>query len=108
MNRLKISNRLTAFDLLFFCIPQVPNLRNLGGGGIPFLFDTLQQLLTVFRVETWDGTCTHCRNDAKSASLLCYNWNFRNPENAKKYHGQIVTEGFSSEILKNEEALFKV
>lgn len=33
---------------------------------------------------------------------------FRNSENAKKYQGQILTEGFSSEILKNEEGLYRV
>jgi cell division protein FtsN len=33
---------------------------------------------------------------------------FRNPENAKKHQGQILTEGFSSEILKNEEGLYRV
>src|SRR4030043_1454208 len=31
---------------------------------------------------------------------------FRNPENAKKYQGQILKDGFSSEILKNEEGLY--
>jgi cell division protein FtsN len=33
---------------------------------------------------------------------------FRNPENAKKYQGQILKDGFSSEILKNEEGLYRV
>jgi cell division protein FtsN len=33
---------------------------------------------------------------------------FRNPENAKKYQRQILKEGFSSEILKNENGLNRV
>jgi len=33
---------------------------------------------------------------------------FRNPENAKKYQGQLLDDGFSSEILKNEEGLYRV
>ncbi len=33
---------------------------------------------------------------------------FRNPDNAKKYQGQILKKGFSSEILKNEAGLFRV
>ena len=33
---------------------------------------------------------------------------FRNPDNAKKYQGQILKKGFSSEILKNEAGLYRV
>jgi cell division protein FtsN len=33
---------------------------------------------------------------------------FRNPENAKKYQAQILKEGFSSEVLKNEAGLYRV
>lgn len=33
---------------------------------------------------------------------------FRNPDNAKKYQGQILNEGFSSVILRNEEGLYRV
>jgi len=33
---------------------------------------------------------------------------FRNPDNAKKYQGQILKNGFSSEILKNEAGLYRV
>ena len=33
---------------------------------------------------------------------------FRNPDNAKKYQVQILKEGFRSEILKNEEGLYRV
>jgi cell division protein FtsN len=33
---------------------------------------------------------------------------FRNPENAKKYQGEILKEGFSSEVLRNEEGLYRV
>jgi cell division protein FtsN len=33
---------------------------------------------------------------------------FRNPENAKNYKEKILKEGFSSEILKNEEGLYRV
>lgn len=33
---------------------------------------------------------------------------FRNPENAKKYQGQLTDDGFSSEIIKNEAGLYRV
>lgn len=33
---------------------------------------------------------------------------FRNPDNAKKYQGQILNKGFSSEILKNDSGLYRV
>lgn len=33
---------------------------------------------------------------------------FRNLENVKKYQGQILKDGFSSEILKNEQGLYRV
>jgi len=33
---------------------------------------------------------------------------FRYPENAKKYQMQILTEGFNSEILRNEAGLYRV
>lgn len=33
---------------------------------------------------------------------------FRNPDNAKRYQGQLLKKGFSSEILKNEAGLYRV
>lgn len=33
---------------------------------------------------------------------------FRNPENAKKYQGQLTGDGFTSEIIKNEAGLYRV
>lgn len=33
---------------------------------------------------------------------------FRNPENSKKHQEQIKKEGFSSEVLKNDEGLYRV
>jgi cell division protein FtsN len=33
---------------------------------------------------------------------------FKNPDNAKKYQGQILKKGFSSEILKNEAGFYMV
>lgn len=33
---------------------------------------------------------------------------FRNPDNAERYQGQILKKGFSSEILKNEDGLYRV
>ena len=33
---------------------------------------------------------------------------FRNPDNAKKYQGQILKRGFNSEILKNQAGLYRV
>jgi cell division protein FtsN len=33
---------------------------------------------------------------------------FRNPDNAKKYQTQVLKDGFSSEILKNEEGLYRL
>jgi cell division protein FtsN len=33
---------------------------------------------------------------------------FRNPNNAKNYQKQIETDGFSSELLKNENGFFRV
>ena len=33
---------------------------------------------------------------------------FSNPENAKKYQGQLSGDGFSSEIIKNEAGLYRV
>jgi cell division protein FtsN len=33
---------------------------------------------------------------------------FRNPENAKKYQTQVLKDGFSSEVLKNEEGLYRL
>jgi cell division protein FtsN len=33
---------------------------------------------------------------------------FRNPENAKKYQTQVLKDGFSPEILKNEEGLYRL
>jgi len=33
---------------------------------------------------------------------------FRNPDNAKKYQGQILINGFRSEILKNEAGLYRI
>ena len=33
---------------------------------------------------------------------------FRNPDNAKKYQGEILKDGFNSMILKNEAGLYRV
>lgn len=33
---------------------------------------------------------------------------FRYPDNAKKYQSQLLTDGFSSEILRNEAGLYRV
>jgi len=33
---------------------------------------------------------------------------FRNPRNFTKYQGKLLKEGFSSEILRNEEGLYRV
>jgi cell division protein FtsN len=33
---------------------------------------------------------------------------FRNPENAKQYQTQVQKDGFSSEILKNQEGLYRL